>query len=305
MIAMREKAAPLKRVIEVLNDVVQMALNFLINKVAPVAIFCMIARAFAVYGVEYISPTLVWIATTIVVSLLLVVTIYPIGIFLTTRLNPFTFLKKSAKIGIPSGIENGMFQIGKIVVVGMVATLGTDAIAANSIAFQIIDFPNIPGTSIGLAMVTIIGQCVGAKDMCAAKFYTKKLMIMTYIGDWACKWLLFAFAPLFVNIFSLSPSASDTAVFVLRCFSIASLVGWPLSFALTNALRAAGDVNFSLGVSMISMWIFRIVCSYILVMVLGMGVLGVWIGMFVDWYARAVAYLARYLSGRWKKHRMV
>lgn len=237
MIAMREKAAPLKRVIEVLNDVVQMALNFLINKVAPVAIFCMIARAFAVYGVEYISPTLVWIATTIVVSLLLVVTIYPIGIFLTTRLNPFTFLKKSAKIGIPSGIENGMFQIGKIVVVGMVATLGTDAIAANSIAFQIIDFPNIPGTSIGLAMVTIIGQCVGAKDMDAAKFYTKKLMIMTYIGDWACKWLLFAFAPLFVNIFSLSPSASDTAVFVLRCFSIASLVGWPLSFAKCTQSR--------------------------------------------------------------------
>lgn len=216
-----------------------------------------------------------------------------------------SYVVRILKIGIPSGIENGMFQIGKIVVVGMVATLGTDAIAANSIAFQIIDFPNIPGTSIGLAMVTIIGQCVGAKDMDAAKFYTKKLMIMTYIGDWACKWLLFAFAPLLVNIFSLSPSASDTAVFVLRCFSIASLVGWPLSFALPNALRAAGDVNFSLGVSMISMWIFRIVCSYILVMVLGMGVLGVWIGMFVDWYARAVAYLVRYLSGRWKKHRMV
>lgn len=106
MTAMGEKAAPLKRVIEVLNDVVQMALNFLINKVAPVAIFCMIARAFAVYGVEYISPTLVWIATTIVVSLLLVVTIYTIGIFLTTRLNPFTFLKKSAKIGMFAAATN-------------------------------------------------------------------------------------------------------------------------------------------------------------------------------------------------------
>lgn len=100
------KSSSFKRVIEVLNDVVQMALNFLINKVAPVAIFCMIARAFAVYGVEYISPTLVWIATTIVVSLLLVVTIYPIGIFLTTRLNPFTFLKKSAKIGMFAAATN-------------------------------------------------------------------------------------------------------------------------------------------------------------------------------------------------------
>lgn len=106
MTAMGEKADPLKRVIETLNDVVQMTLNFIINKVAPVAIFCMIARAFAVYGVEYISPTLVWIATTIVVSLVLVVTIYPIGIFLTTRLNPFTFLKKSAKIGMFAAATN-------------------------------------------------------------------------------------------------------------------------------------------------------------------------------------------------------
>lgn len=106
MTIMGEKADPLKKVIEVLNEIVQMTLNFLIGKIAPVAIFCMIARAFAVYGIEYISPTLVWIASTIIISLLLVVTIYPIGIFLTTRLNPFTFLKKSAKIGLFAAATN-------------------------------------------------------------------------------------------------------------------------------------------------------------------------------------------------------
>lgn len=106
MTALGEKAQPLKRVIEVLNDIVQMALNFIINKVAPIAIFCMIARAFAVYGTEYISPTLVWIATTIIVSLLLVVTIYPIGVFITTGLNPITFLKKTAKIGMFAAATN-------------------------------------------------------------------------------------------------------------------------------------------------------------------------------------------------------
>ena len=114
MTAMGEKAAPLKRVIEFLNDVVQMALNFLINKVAPVAIFCMIARAFAVYGVEYISPTLVWIATTIVVSLLLVVTIYQIGIFLTTRLNPFTFLKKAQKSVFRAALKTECSRLVKL-----------------------------------------------------------------------------------------------------------------------------------------------------------------------------------------------
>lgn len=103
---MGEKAATLKKVLENLNDIVQMFLNFLINKIAPIAIFCMISRALAVYGYEYISPTLVWIATTIVISLALVCTIYPIGIFLTTGLNPITFIKKSAKIGLFAAATN-------------------------------------------------------------------------------------------------------------------------------------------------------------------------------------------------------
>lgn len=106
MTAMGPKADPLKNVIENLNDVVQMFLNFLINKIAPVAIFCMITRTLAVYGVEYIGPTLVWIVTTIVVSLVLVSTIYPIGIFLSTRLNPVPFLKKSFKIGLFAAATN-------------------------------------------------------------------------------------------------------------------------------------------------------------------------------------------------------
>ena len=106
MTFMGEKAAPLKNVIENLNDVVQMFLNFLIDKVAPLAIFCMITRALAVYGIEYIGPTLVWIITTIVVSLVLVVTIYPIGIWLSTGLNPIPFLKKSAKIGMFAAAVN-------------------------------------------------------------------------------------------------------------------------------------------------------------------------------------------------------
>lgn len=106
MTAMGEKAEPLKKVIENLNDVVQMFLNFLINKIAPWAIFCMITRTLSVYGVEYIGPTLVWIVTTIVVSLVLVATIYPAGIFLTTGLNPVPFIRKSFKIGLFAAATN-------------------------------------------------------------------------------------------------------------------------------------------------------------------------------------------------------
>ena len=101
-----EKTDPLKKVLENLNDIIQVFLNFLIDKVGPVAIFCMICRTLAVYGVEYIRPTLVWMITTIIVSLVLVSTIYPIGIFLTTRLNPIPFLKKSFKIGLFAAATN-------------------------------------------------------------------------------------------------------------------------------------------------------------------------------------------------------
>lgn len=101
-----EKGEFLKKVLENLNDIVQMFLNFLINKMAPIAIFCMISRALAVYGIEYIAPTLVWIAATIIICLLLVCTIYPIGIFLSTGLNPFKFMKKAAKIGLFAAATN-------------------------------------------------------------------------------------------------------------------------------------------------------------------------------------------------------
>lgn len=101
-----EKTEPLKKVLENLNDVIQLFLNFLIDKIGPVAIFCMITRTLAIYGVEYIRPTLVWIVTTIIVSLVLVSTIYPIGIFITTRLNPIIFFKKTLKIGLFAAATN-------------------------------------------------------------------------------------------------------------------------------------------------------------------------------------------------------
>ena len=214
-------------------------------------------------------------------------------------------VKKILSIGIPSGIESGMFQIGKLLVVSMVATLGTDAIAANSIGYQIIDFPNIPGVSIGLALVVIVGQDIGAGDKELAVKDSKHLLKLTYIGDWICKILLFVLAPWLVSVFSLSAAATDMAVTVLRCFSIAALPVWPLSFTLPNALRGAGDAKFTMLVSILSMWICRIVISYILVMWCHFGILGVWLGMFVDWYVRGISYSLRFISKKWLTKKVI
>ncbi len=217
----------------------------------------------------------------------------------------FSYIKRILKIAVPSGIENGMFQIGKLLVVSMVATLGTNAIAANAISYQIIDFPNIPGTAIGLALVVIVGQDIGAADKKGAVADTKKLLKLTYLCNWACMIALIFTAPLLVSLFSLSDEATKIAVTVLRCFAVASMPAWPLSFTLPNALRGAGDAKFTMLVSIASMWLCRIVVSYVLVKCVGMGVLGVWIGMFVDWYVRAAIYTARFISKKWLTKRAI
>lgn len=209
------------------------------------------------------------------------------------------------RIGIPSGIENSMFQIGKLAVVSMVTKFGTAAIAANSVSYSIIEFPNIPGTAMGLALITVVGNCIGAGELSQVKKYTKKLVGMAYVGDWVMNLLLFLFAPQIVSMFHLSSEAVSIAVEVLRYFSILSLFIWPLSFTLPSALRAAGDVRYTMLAGILSMWLFRVLCSYFLAVVLNFGILGVWYGMFIDWAVRSVLFVIRFLSGRWENQKVI
>lgn len=209
------------------------------------------------------------------------------------------------RIGIPSGIENSMFQIGKLAVVSMVTRFGTAAIAANSVSYSIIEFPNIPGCAMGLALITVVGNCIGAGEKEQVRKYTKKLMGFAYAGDWAMNILLFLFAPQIVACFNLSPEAVSIAVEVLRYFSVLSLFIWPLSFTLPSALRAAGDVKYTMLSGIISMWLFRVLCSYILAVVFGLGILGVWFGMFIDWGVRSALFTGRFLSGKWESKQVI
>lgn len=132
-----------------------------------------------------------------------------------------------------------------------------------------------------------------------AKQYTKKLVGLAYLGDWICNIALFLLAGTIAKCFHLSPEAVRIAEQILHCFAVTSLFIWPLSFTLSNALRAAGDATFTMIVSIASMWIFRVGSSYFFGIVLQMGVLGIWIGMFVDWGARSALFGWRFLSGKW------
>ncbi len=217
----------------------------------------------------------------------------------------FAMLKRILAMGVPSGIENGMFHVGKLALASVIATLGTSAIAANSVSYQLIEFPNIIGNTIGLALVVVTGQNIGARDKEAATRDTVYMIRLAYIGDWICKISFFFLAPYVVTLFSLSAEAVAIATTVLRAFSIASLPIWPLSFTMPHALRGAGDVKFTMIASIISMWAGRVVVGYILITVFHLGILGVWIGMFVDWYIRGGSFLYRFMSKKWLEKKAV
>lgn len=207
-------------------------------------------------------------------------------------------VKKILRIGVPNGLENGMFQIGKLLVLGLVTPLGTSATAANAIANSVAGVVNVPGNAISLSLITVVGQCMGAGDSKQAVHYTRKLMIIVYLAMGSLSVLLFFCAAPVVGLFGLTPGAAVMAIQVLRWCAVFDLIFWPMSFSLPNALRASGDAKFTMIVSMCSMWIFRIGFSYLLVPQIGL--LGVWVAMFIDWIVRAVVFLIRFLSGRWK-----
>ena len=214
-------------------------------------------------------------------------------------------VKKILQIGIPTGIEGSIFHIGRLMVQGFIASFGTVALAANAISNSVASLANIPGRAINMASITIIGQSLGAKRPDLAVFYGKRLLFLAYVSIALITVPIFFLAPFLVQIFSLSAEASALASNIIRTAMVASTLVWPFSFTIPNFLRAAGDVKYTMVVSMFSMWVFRVASSYVLAFYLGFGVYGVWFGMYIDWLCRAVFYFARFVRGKWKTKKVI
>lgn len=228
-------------------------------------------------------------------------------------------IKQILQIGIPSGIESSMFQFGKLLTQSLISSMGTVAIAANSVAMNLANFQYMPGGAIGLATVTVVGRCVGAGEREQAKKYSRKLLLTTYLCLWFIDLLTFFFSKDLIALYQLSPASAELANTLLLLHAGATALIWPLAFTLPHSFRAASDVKFPLVISMISMWTFRVALGYILslesVKVLGftvfgyyvgftipgigLGLIGVWIAMFIDWIFRTLLYTTRYLRGTW------
>lgn len=215
------------------------------------------------------------------------------------RLN-VEMIKRILSIGIPNGLENSVFQIGKILVQGIVAGLGTPSITANSIANNIGSIGVLPGSAMGLALITVVGRCVGARDYDGVKYYTRKLMKLTHLFMAAINILIIILIPSILKIYNVSDATAEIASSLMLYHAILSTFFWPPSFALPNALRAASDVKFTMWISMISMWVWRIAFSYVLAIWFGMGVLGVWIAMTIDWLFRAICFIYRFHKEKYR-----
>lgn len=214
-------------------------------------------------------------------------------------------VKNILRIGVPNGLENSMFQVGKLLVQSLVASFGTAAIAANAVAGNLASVELIPGNAIGLAIITVIGQCVGARDYTQAKRYAKKLLGVTYVILWGLSLAVMLSSNLLVGMYQLPAETSAIATQLILYHSICAMVIWPASFTLPNVLRAANDVKYTMIVSIASMWSFRIGLSYLLGQGLQLGVLGVWIAMTADWLFRAILFLIRFLRGKWTQKQLI
>ncbi len=208
-------------------------------------------------------------------------------------------IKRICAIGIPNGLENGMFQFGKVITQSLVSALGTVSIAANAVANSLTSLQYIPGNAINSAMIPVVGRCVGAGEKEQAKIYSRKLMIIAYAMLIVIAGLMIIFSHQFVGMYNISESAVRMARYLLILHSILASLIWPTCFILPTAFRAAGDVRFSMILSITVMWICRIGASIVFVKYLGFGVEGVWYAMFFDWIVRLPFLFVRYVRGTW------
>ncbi|MDO5298906.1 MAG: MATE family efflux transporter [Clostridia bacterium] len=204
-------------------------------------------------------------------------------------------------IGIPSGIENGIFELGRIVVVSMISTFGTVQIAANAVANNLDGVGVLAGAAMNLAILTVVGRCVGAHDNEQVRYYTRKLLKIEYVMMIAVNAALLLALPLILNLYTLSEPSRRLATQLIFIHDGFAMILWPLALSLPNALRATNDVKFTMVTSIASMVCFRIMLSYVVGVKMGYGALGVWFAMLMDWLFRAVIYVWRFRQGKWKQ----
>lgn len=214
-------------------------------------------------------------------------------------------VRRILHVAIPNGIENGIFQLGRVLVVSIIALFGTAQIAANAVANSLDSMGCIAGQAMNLAMITVVGQCIGAGEKEQAIHYTKKLWRITYAITIAVNIVILSTLPWILKLYSLSEESYRYAFILVMIHNGMAMLLWPTAFTMPNALRAAGDVKYCMVVSIFSMVVFRILFSVILGIGCGWGAIGVWAAMVLDWIFRSLLFVRRYLKGKWLEYKVI
>ncbi len=214
-------------------------------------------------------------------------------------------LKRILGIAVPNGIESGVFQFAKVALSSMIAMFGTYQIAANGIAQSFWSVAALIGASMGPVFITVIGQCMGARDIKQAEFYFRKLMKITLTFSVLWNAVVLVLTPFVVSLYEVSEQTRHLIIVLVLIHNIANSVVYPFADPLGKGLRAAGDVKFTMGISLFTTIGVRIVLSVLLGIVMGLGVIGIALAMCLDWLTRAVIFHIRFRQGRWKSYEVI
>lgn len=214
-------------------------------------------------------------------------------------------MRRILNIAIPNGMENGIFQLVKVALSSIVALFGTYQIAANGVAQSIWSLAALAGVAMGPVFITVIGQCMGSRDTDAADYYFRKLTKATLVISIVWNLFIFLLTPLFMRAYALEPETKRLVILLVLIHNVFNAAAFPFSGALSNGLRAAGDVKFTMYISIASTIAGRLLLSYVFGIVFEMGVIGIAAAMVCDWIIRGAIFYLRQKSGKWKTFQVI
>ena len=217
----------------------------------------------------------------------------------------WSMIRRILGLGIPSGIENSMFQLGKLAIQSTVSTLGTTAIAAQAMTNILENLNGIAAIGVGVGLMTIVGQCLGARRQDEAVYYIKKLCVIAEVIIIISCLGVFALTKPVTILGGMEKESADMCFHMVMWITIVKPLVWIMAFIPGYGLRAAGDVKFSMIVSCCTMWACRFCLCVFLIRVMGFGPMGVWIGMFADWTLRGIIFTWRFHSRKWLQHKVI
>jgi putative MATE family efflux protein len=216
-----------------------------------------------------------------------------------------SMMKRILGIAVPNGLENGIFQLVKVALSSIVALFGTYQIAANGVAQSIWSLAALSGVAMGPVFITVIGQCMGSRDTEGAEYYFKKLLKITLTISAVWNLLILAITPAFLYFYAIEEETKRLVFWLVLLHNVFNTVAFPFSGALGNGLRAAGDVKFTMWVSILTTVAVRLVFSWIFAVTFHMGVMGIAWAMCLDWTVKGIVNLLRLQSGKWKQYKVI